>query len=399
MRAVHPHAVTAYDTGSTGALAAAVAPAAAGRVGFFGKLPDRGDFVRRDLPNSFVDAWDAWVQAGMEASRAVLGEGWLDAWLCAPVWRFALPRGACGPDPWAGVMMPSVDRAGRYFPLMLAASPPPGVPPQAMLEGHWIAAVEGVALLALAEGTDFDRFGAAVAGLPPFPAILAEAWAEGWRARGPAGDPAALTLALGAAGAAAALGGLCIFATNGGGRVAPAAWVLPHLPPHRAFTGLIDDQQWTAAAPGPVALPAGMAVPLAIGGVAAVAPVAASETALGHAASLFGSEFATDLPETIPAEPPGGAFDRLLEDQPQQLQQAPLPPPFDSAPLAAVEEPGEAMPAPAMMGPGPADVAPPDEGTKEVRLSPKDLFGDVEDDVPPAPPAGLFDLPGDKGSS
>ncbi|MBL8673475.1 MAG: type VI secretion system-associated protein TagF, partial [Rhodospirillales bacterium] len=75
-----------------------------GRTGFFGKLPGRGDFVRRDLPNAFVEDWDAWVQRGMAASRAALGAGWLDVWLCAPIWRFAFVAGVCGPDAWAGVL-------------------------------------------------------------------------------------------------------------------------------------------------------------------------------------------------------------------------------------------------------------------------------------------------------
>lgn len=89
-------------------------------VGFFGKLPARGDFLRAGLPRSFVDPWDAWLQRVIAGSKAALGEAWLDAWMEAPLWRFVLPAGACGPDPVIGVWMPSVDRAGRHFPLSLA---------------------------------------------------------------------------------------------------------------------------------------------------------------------------------------------------------------------------------------------------------------------------------------
>ena len=32
-----------------------------GAAGLFGKLPARGDFVRRNLPASFVAAWDSWL--------------------------------------------------------------------------------------------------------------------------------------------------------------------------------------------------------------------------------------------------------------------------------------------------------------------------------------------------
>ncbi len=51
----------------------------------------------------------------------MLGEAWLSAWLEAPVWRFALTAGICGPDAALGLWLPSVDSAGRYFPLTVAA--------------------------------------------------------------------------------------------------------------------------------------------------------------------------------------------------------------------------------------------------------------------------------------
>ena len=92
-----------------------------GGVGLFGKLPARGDFVRGGLPGSFVAPWDAWLQQMLATSRERLGEEWLPAWLEAPVWRFALAPGLCGADAVLGVMLPSVDRVGRYFPLTLVA--------------------------------------------------------------------------------------------------------------------------------------------------------------------------------------------------------------------------------------------------------------------------------------
>jgi type VI secretion system protein ImpM len=90
-------------------------------VGIYGKLPARGDFVRVGLPRDFVDAWDGWLCSVMSVTRKQAGDAWLPAFLEAPVWRFALPAGRCGSGPVIGVMLPSVDRAGRYFPLTLAA--------------------------------------------------------------------------------------------------------------------------------------------------------------------------------------------------------------------------------------------------------------------------------------
>jgi type VI secretion system protein ImpM len=90
-------------------------------VGFYGKLPARGDFVRAGLPRDFTDRWDEWLQSVLAGSRALMGEAWLPAFLEAPVWRFALPAGMCGERAVLGLMLPSVDRTGRYFPLTFAA--------------------------------------------------------------------------------------------------------------------------------------------------------------------------------------------------------------------------------------------------------------------------------------
>jgi type VI secretion system protein ImpM len=93
-------------------------------VGFYGKLPARGDFVRAGLPRDFTDRWDDWLQAVIAGSHASMGEAWLPAFLEAPVWRFALPPGMCGERAVLGLMLPSVDKAGRYFPLTFAALRP-----------------------------------------------------------------------------------------------------------------------------------------------------------------------------------------------------------------------------------------------------------------------------------
>lgn len=94
--------------------------------GLFGKLPAHGDFVRRRLPESFCEPWDAWLQAGIAAAREELGENFSHTWDSAPAWRFRLPGGACGPDAVAGVLLPSEDFSGRRFPLTLAALLPAG---------------------------------------------------------------------------------------------------------------------------------------------------------------------------------------------------------------------------------------------------------------------------------
>ena len=43
------------------------------QVGFYGKLPSHGDFLRRRVSDAFVDAWDAWLRECIASSRTTLG--------------------------------------------------------------------------------------------------------------------------------------------------------------------------------------------------------------------------------------------------------------------------------------------------------------------------------------
>ena len=90
-------------------------------LGFTGKIPARGDFVHARLPRDFTDPWHDWQSLVIAGSRTMMGDAWLEAFLEAPVWRFALPPGLCGARAAVGLIMPSVDRVGRYFPLTFAA--------------------------------------------------------------------------------------------------------------------------------------------------------------------------------------------------------------------------------------------------------------------------------------
>lgn len=77
--------------------------------------------LRVGLPRSFTDPWDAWLLSCLPRSRQHLGEDWALCWLEAPVWRFALAPGLCGPQAVLGVWVASVDHVGRGFPLTVAA--------------------------------------------------------------------------------------------------------------------------------------------------------------------------------------------------------------------------------------------------------------------------------------
>ena len=90
-------------------------------LGWFGKIPAAGDFINRRLPNDFLQPWDEWLQSGIARGRSVLEARWDEVYLTFPVWRFLLPAGTGSQGHWAGVLMPSVDRVGRHFPLTVAA--------------------------------------------------------------------------------------------------------------------------------------------------------------------------------------------------------------------------------------------------------------------------------------
>jgi len=138
------------------------------QVGFYGKLPSHGDFLRRRVSDAFVDAWDDWLGESLAASRSALGQRWLDIYLTSPAWRFVCGAGACGPLPVVGLMAPSVDRVGRYFPLTLVSE----VPADVSLLGAPTAAAafferaERLVIDTLAaEDVDFDEFDRDVMGL------------------------------------------------------------------------------------------------------------------------------------------------------------------------------------------------------------------------------------------
>jgi len=93
-------------------------------VGLYGKLPTHGDFLRRRVADDFVAGWDVWLQQCIATSRSILKDAWLDTYLTSPVWRFALTPHVCGAAAVAGIIVPSVDRVGRYFPLTLVWETP-----------------------------------------------------------------------------------------------------------------------------------------------------------------------------------------------------------------------------------------------------------------------------------
>jgi type VI secretion system protein ImpM len=142
-----------------------------GGFGAFGKMPALGDFFRFDIDPTFVSAWDKWLQAGLPKVRADLGSRWTGCYTTAPIWRFTLTAGLAGSQAAQGVVMPSIDRVGRQFPLTLAMALPAG---RSAVLAHLSAtptfeALELVALDALGDGMTRDRLADRVRAIRPSP--------------------------------------------------------------------------------------------------------------------------------------------------------------------------------------------------------------------------------------
>ena len=127
---------------------------------WFGKIAGLGDFASRRLNQDVAGALDTWLAQGIETSRAQLGEHWLNAYLTSPLWRFAWAPGVLDASWWFGVLMPSVDNVGRYFPLVVLqsrATPPTSSDALMRLE-QWYAGIAGAALGTLQPDCSLDRF-------------------------------------------------------------------------------------------------------------------------------------------------------------------------------------------------------------------------------------------------
>lgn len=157
--------------------------------GWYGKIPALGDFASRRLPSPAIASWDRWLQHAMAASRADLGEYWLETYLSAPIWRFAVMPGVIGPTGWAGVVMPSVDKVGRHFPLILTVILDGQQADAALAAQAWYAELERIALSVLRPEFAVAQLEANLVALP-FPAPDDDTWSTAQELANWCRDPA-----------------------------------------------------------------------------------------------------------------------------------------------------------------------------------------------------------------
>jgi type VI secretion system protein ImpM len=140
-----------------------------GAVGAFGKLPSMGDFLRAETPPALSKPGTMVAARICERAPQSLGGRWDECYASAPIWRFTLAHGLAGRHAVLGILMASVDRVGRQFPLTLVAPLPQGSSP---ILAHLVSEtvferLEDLALEALETGLERLKFLHLLAALPP----------------------------------------------------------------------------------------------------------------------------------------------------------------------------------------------------------------------------------------
>ncbi len=231
--------------------------AATAAPGFYGKAVTHGDFLSRNLPNAFVDAWDGWLRRGLAASKTALGEDWLPHYLSAPIWRFALSANVCGAVPAAGILMPSVDSVGRHFPMTLARLLKDKTISPAELFAHgqdWFCQCEDAALTCLEESFDVETFHARLQTLPDLGEVKANAKSGfsieegkglGVKLSAPNAKPDwnALSLSAWDALAKKQFGNYSLWWSTGTDSIPPAILTFSGLPRERTFAEFLCDNE------------------------------------------------------------------------------------------------------------------------------------------------------------
>jgi len=159
--------------------------------GYFGKLPSRGDFLAKGLPETMLAPLDEWLRQGLDVARRQFGDKWHDIYLTSPAWRFSLSAGIAGPTAAAGVMVPSTDRSHRDFPFVIACRVAPDYGPAqlaACLSG-WLDAAAELAVVAVNRELDPAALDQRMGALGPPPPPPLPGRTRQWRLEG-IGDPA-----------------------------------------------------------------------------------------------------------------------------------------------------------------------------------------------------------------
>lgn len=110
-------------------------------IGWYGKLPSAGDFLKRRFPEALWQQWTHWFQVGLlnwqkNEEQRPEGDRQFDA---APVWNFVVPPMLGSQLVQMGCLLPARDNVGRQYPVcaLITFSPQSWTQPQLALAGEW----------------------------------------------------------------------------------------------------------------------------------------------------------------------------------------------------------------------------------------------------------------------
>ena len=120
------------------------------RIGLYGKHPEWGDFIAAGLSPKAEDLLQGWLTGALPQLREAWGDGWEGWYDASPVIRFWFGEGLVErAGPLTGILVPSRDKVGRRFPLVIAVEgaevPAPALAPDGGLHGTLWQALEGYA--------------------------------------------------------------------------------------------------------------------------------------------------------------------------------------------------------------------------------------------------------------
>jgi type VI secretion system protein ImpM len=135
-------------------------------LGWYGKLPAAGDFVRRRLNTEVVNWWHRWLEQGLPylkqepSSQAIFFH--------APIWNFVLPASHGSNMVQLGCIAPSRDRVGRLYPLIVALYIPPAYYEPQLVEGssRFYQQAGRSLLQAVSLGCSVEHFDKSLADMP-----------------------------------------------------------------------------------------------------------------------------------------------------------------------------------------------------------------------------------------
>lgn len=227
--------------------------------GIFGKLPAHGDFIHRNLSSRVVNVWDTWLQTLVGSTQERLADAWLDIYLTSPIWRFCLAEGVVDENAWAGILLPSVDRVGRYFPFSVMRPLAKGTVVTAFIanQDSWYESLENAALRALDGQIQVERLMEELNAQQPTPAAYAPQRAAHLDAgvvvdtdfEQPATSTAMPYLLDAFVGGT--FNSYSIWSTLGSERVEPCLFVCPGMPPVSGGAAMLDGlwEHWEWSVP------------------------------------------------------------------------------------------------------------------------------------------------------